>query len=544
MKKVARAAVSAGSVLALSTTLCACGESSDGQITDAIISAFVSEPQNGLIPGNTNESGGGVVVTQLFSNLVAFDEKGDLKLEVAESITPNDDNTEFDIKLKDGWKFSDGTAVTASSFTRAWSYTATAVNAQKTSSFLAPIQGYEEAQKADTPSDYQLSGLNVVSDSEFTVKLNEPNCAFTSIVGYMAFAPLPEAFYTKGAKEFGENPISNGPYIFKSWNHKQNISVVRNPDYKGNFKVQNGGIDFKVYTEVETGYSDVQAGNLDVMDTVPASFTKIFQEDSSVQAYNKPGSSIQQFSFAPNYEHFKDNEEGHLRRQAISMSIDREQLKEKVFNGTVTAATDFLSPMIPGYSDSLKGGEVLKYNPEKAKELWQKANEISAWDNEKDAFTVSYNADGGNKPVFDAVANFVKNSLDIKAEANPIATFQEFRTLVTERKLEGAHRSSWRPDYPSAENYLSQQFTTAAAYGNGANDADYSNPEFDELIKKAVSVSGDESIKYFQQAEEILLQDLPFIPLYYNNAIGVASTSVKNFEMDWQNWPVFYKLTK
>lgn len=259
MKKVARAAVSAVSVLALSTTLCACGESSDGQITDAIISAFVSEPQNGLIPGNTNESGGGVVVTQLFSNLVAFDEKGDSKLEVAESITPNDDNTEFDIKLKDGWKFSDGTAVTASSFTRAWSYTATAVNAQKTSSFLAPIQGYEEAQKADTPSDYQLSGLNVVSDSEFTVKLNEPNCAFTSIVGYMAFAPLPEAFYTKGAKEFGENPISNGPYIFKSWNHKQNISVVRNPDYKGNFKVQNGGIDFKVYTEVETGYSDVQA---------------------------------------------------------------------------------------------------------------------------------------------------------------------------------------------------------------------------------------------------------------------------------------------
>ncbi len=96
-----------------------------------------------LIPGSTNETGGGKRVDLLFSRLVSFDKDGKASNEVAESITPNDDATQYTIKIKSGWKFTDGTPVTAESFTKAWSYVANAKIAQKCSSFFSTIAGYD-----------------------------------------------------------------------------------------------------------------------------------------------------------------------------------------------------------------------------------------------------------------------------------------------------------------------------------------------------------------------------------------------------------------
>ena len=85
----------------------------------------------------------------------------------------------------------------------------------------------------------------------------------------------------------------------------------------------------------------------------------------------------------------------------------------------------------------------------------------------------------------------------------------------------------------------------AAADGNGSNDGDYKNPEFDALCDKAAaSKSVADANKLYQQAQEVLLNDLPAVPLYYANAYGVASTGVSGFEMNWQNLPVYENMTK
>ena len=159
---------------------------------------------------------------------------------------------------------------------------------------------------------------------------------------------------------------------------------------------------------------------------------------------------------------------------------------DKVLNGNATAATEFTSPKTPGYSDSLKGADNLKFNASKAKELWAKADAISKYDGQ---LTFSYNADGGAKPLYDAVVNQLKNNLGIDAATNPIPTFQEFRDAVTNRQMKGAFRTGWQPDYPFAENYLWQLYSTAAADGNGSNDGDYKNPAFDDLCKQAAAAS-------------------------------------------------------
>ena len=95
------------------------------------------------------------------------------------------------------------------------------------------------------------------------------------------------------------------------------------------------------------------------------------------------------------------------------------------------------------------------------------------------------------------------------AATNPYPTFNDFRTAVSDRKVNGAFRSGWQPDYPSAENYLVQNFASAAADGNGSNDGDYKNPEFDALCDKAAaSKSVADANKLYQQAQEVLLNDL------------------------------------
>ena len=191
MKK--KALAFAAMACSVAMLLSACGGSNSNAASgdtagSNIITAYNSEPQNPLIPGNTNETGGGKPVDLLFSRLVSFDKDGKASNEVAESITPNDDATQYTIKIKSGWKFTDGTPVTAESFTKAWSYVANAKNAQKCSSFFSAIAGYDDLQKDGLKGDEQLSGLKVVDDTTFTVDLNQSDSVFPVKVGYSAFA--------------------------------------------------------------------------------------------------------------------------------------------------------------------------------------------------------------------------------------------------------------------------------------------------------------------------------------------------------------------
>ena len=528
---------------ALVLPLAACGSSSAGGSDDNIVRVYGCEPQNPLIPTDTNEVCGGNPETLLFSELIGFDAKGNPKNEVADSIEANGDNTEYTIKLKKGWKFTDGTEVKAENFTRAWSYGANAKNAQLGASFFAPIQGFEDLQKDGLKGDEQLSGLTVVDDYTFTVKLNAPSSVFKTMLGYSGYAPLPDSFFDD-PKAFGENPVGNGAYKFDSWDHNQSIKLSKNPDYKGSFPAKNDGVWFMVYTDPQPAYADVEAGNLDSMATVPTSALSTFESDDQVQAVNEPGNVSQSFTFAANQKHFSLDDEGRLRRAAVSMAIDREQIIDKVSNGTNTPAVDFTAPLIPGYSESVPGNEVLQYNPEKAKELWEQANQIAPWGDDE-SFDIAYNADGGGKDIYDAICNSIHNTLGIKSQATPYPTFSEMRDDITDRKITTAFRSGWQPDYPSAYSYLYSLYDSESADGKGSNDGDYKNPEFDALIDKANTESSDDAVKQdYQQAQEILFKDLPAVPLWYANNKGVAAKNVKGFTLTWQGIEDYRNMTK
>lgn len=524
-------------------TLAACGSDSDGGSaggSDAVITVYGTNPQNPMIPTATNEVGGGDPIQNLFAGLVAYNADGSVVNEVADSIDSKD-SINWTVKLKDGWKFTDGSPVTAQSFVRAWNYGANPANKQLNNYFFYPIEGTDDVGNT-TDGAKEMSGLKVVDDKTFTIKLKSAESDFPLRLGYSAYFPVPDsAFDSSGkiTKAYGDKPIGNGPYMLtdKGWEKAKQIAMVPNPDYKGAHKPKNGGLTFKFFNSTDSAYSAVQSGELDVLDQVPPSALTTFETDDTVKAYNEPGSNFSSLTIPERLAHFK-GEEGNLRRAAISQAVNRKEITEKIFNGARTPAKDFTSPVLDGWTDNVPGNEVLEFDAAKAKDLWAQADKISKWDGK---FQIAYNNDGaGNKEFSEAMANQLKNTLGIDASAKVYATFDELRKDVTDRTIKTAFRTGWQADYPSMLNYLGPIYATGA----GSNDGDYSNKQFDKLVTEASAAQGDARYKLITEAQTILLKDLPALPLWYQNATAVTGKDVKGFVFTWQQKPQYYALTK
>ena len=348
-----------------------CYDSITTTASDGVVRANGTEPQNPLIPSNTNETGGGRIVDLLFAGLVSYTSDGSVKNEVAESIETSD-NQNFTVKIKDGWTFSDGTPVTADSFIKAWNYGALLSNAQLSSYFYELIEGYS----AET--DSELTGLAKVDDLTFTIKLTAPASDFAKRLGYAAYYPLPESAYAD-MEAFGQAPIGNGPYTLSSWEHDSQAVLVKSPSYQGVRSAKNEGVTFTFYTDYGSAYNDLLADAVDVLDAIPDSALSSFKSELGDRAINQPGAVIQCFAINVNSEHWKMDDEGRARRAALSRAIDRKQICDTLYYSTRTPASDFTSPSIAGWKEDVPGNEVLQFDEAEAKRLWDQAEAISSY---------------------------------------------------------------------------------------------------------------------------------------------------------------------
>lgn len=516
-----------GMSAALAVSLAACSSDSSGSKSGKnYVLANGTEPQNPLIPANTNETGGGRIVDVIYSGLVRYDSDGKAHNEQAESITLEGDRT-YKVTLKDGLKFSDGTPIKAENYVKTWNYAV--ANDQRSASFFELVKGFGAGVK-------ELEGLKVIDDKAFSIELSQPVSDFPARLGYSAYFALPDVAFDDIAA-FGEKPISSGPYKVAEWNHNESITLVPNEEYTGDRKAKNDGVKFTFYSSPDAAYSDLLAGNLDVLDAIPDSAFGTFKSELGERAVNQPAAVFQSFTIPQKLEHFS-GEEGVLRRQAISLAINREEVTKAIFQETRTPAKDFSSPVVDGYKEGLPGSDVAKFDAAKAKELWAKADAISPFTGE---FTIAYNSDGGHQSWVDAVANQIKNNLEISASGKPYPDFKSLRDEVTHRTIKGAYRTGWQGDYPLLGNFLSPIYATNAS----SNDGDYSNPEFDKKLNDAAAASSvEEGIKLYQEAEEILFKELPAIPLWYSNVTGGYSQNVDNVVFSWKSVPVYEQITK
>ena len=510
-----------------------------------VVSFANGEPQNPLIPTHTNEVYGSAVVTNLFSGLVYYDAEGVPQNEVAESIE-SDDKQNWTITLQDGWTFSDDTPVTAQSFVDAWNYGAYGKNAQNLSYFFEPIEGFadvqvptdENGEPTGEPKAETMSGLKVVSDTEFTVTLSQPESDFPLRLGYSAFYPLPESFFEDPEKG-GQEPVGNGPYQLESWEHESLITLTPREGYEGPREPQNGGLELVVYTAEDASYNDLLDGNVDLVREVASSALGTFEDELGERAINQPAAQNQTLAVPEWLPEFQ-GEAGLLRRQAIAAAIDRAQITETIFSGSRTPATDFTSPVIEGWTENLPGSEVLEYDAERAKQLW---TEAEAADPVGADYTlqIASNADANHQPWIDAVCNNIRTVLEIGCEFYPYPTFDEFLDARDNGQVPGLFRAGWLADYPAASNFLGPVFGTDA----GSNDVQYSSKEFDDLMRQGNgAASTEEALEFYNQAQGVLFADLPAIPLWYENSTGGFAETVDNVQFGWDGEPILYAVTK
>jgi ABC-type oligopeptide transport system substrate-binding subunit len=539
MRGVTPARWAAGTLaVALAATGCSGNGASGGGGGTSVLSASWGDPQNPLEPTNTNEVQGGKVLDMVFRGLKKYDPKTGKATDMLAQSIDTSDSQNFTVKVKSGWTFSNGEKVTARSFVDAWNYGASLKNNQKNAYFFGYIQGYDKVHPdSGSQSAVALSGLKVVDDHTFTVKLNQKFSSFPDTLGYAAFAPLPHAFFTDHAAWL-KKPIGNGPYTIESYTKGSQMSLKKWDAYPGPDKAQNGGVTLRVYTDSNTAYTDLLAGNLDLVDDIPAAQLKNVKGDLGSRYINTPAGIIQTLAF-PYYDAQWNKPGAEKVRTGLSMAINRRQITDTIFQKTRTPATDWTSPVLGpggGFQDGLCG-TACDYNPTEAKRLIKEGGGLPGGQ-----VKITYNADtGSHKEWIDAVCNSVNNALgnDKACVGNPVGTFADFRNQIAQHRMSGPFRAGWQMDYPLIQNFLQPLYYTNAS----SNDGKWSNKDFDKLVDQAnAETDRTKSVAGFQKAEGVVRDNMAAIPLWYQNGSAGYSDRLSDVRLNPFSVPVYNEI--
>ncbi|MEV4223658.1 ABC transporter substrate-binding protein [Nonomuraea sp. NPDC049725] len=527
--------VAGTALLALAVAACGGGATPSGGDPNAgggetPVRMELGEPQNLLVPSNTTESEGAELLAAVFEPLVNYDENKQAVEAAAESIT-TEDNTTWTIKLKPGYTWHNGEPLVAQNYVDAWNYAANQDNAQGAGYFFGRIDGYSDLAPGEGKevTTKEMKGLKVVDDTTFTVTLAAPFSQFKVMLGYTAFYPLPKAAFGPDGKvtdAFGEQPIGQGLFKLDKPYKKgtdQTVDLTVYDKYPGTKPTGWTKLQFKLYNSSETAYNDLQADNVDIHDSLPASAIASAKTALGDRYQDQPDAGIGYVGFPLKYnDEYKDIKV----REAISMAIDRKTIAETVFSGTRAPADDFINPAIAGYRQGACAA--CTYDPGKAKEQYAAANGPKKLE-------LGYNSDGGHKEWIEAVANNLRANLGVEVTVKPFEKFAAILDDLDAKKYKGMFRMGWAIDYPSAENYLTPIFSTGAMT-TGSNYSGYSSKEFDELVAKGDQApTAEEGLKLYQQADDVLIKDLPYIPVYFYRNNSGYSTKVKNVKINLLN---------
>lgn len=517
--------------LAATVLLSGCGAQGSGEgNAPEPVSIAIGEPMAPLVPGNTVEEYGTQILQSLWTGLVEYGADGEVSYTGVAKDISSPDNVTWTIELNDGWTFHDGTPVTAASFVDAWNYTAYSPNAQAGSYFFAHVEGYADLQApvddagkpTGEPAAEQMSGLRVVDDQTFTVTLDAPFAQFPVTLGYNPFFPLPKAFFAD-PEAFGRRPIGNGPFRADGdFVPGQGIRLVAFDDFGGARAPSVEAVEYRVYADAATAYTDALAGNLDVVPRIPAETSELARQEFGGR-YEETAASGFTFLGLPLYqERYADPRV----RRALSMAIDRKTIAEQIFNGTRQPADSVVPPVVDGHRDGACRYCVLDVDRANAlldEAGFDRTQPIELW----------FNAGSGNDAWVEAIGNQLRANLGVEYVLRGDLAPAEYGPLMFGKGMTGPFRMGWSMDYPSPQNFLEPLYSTRAQPPAGSNTSFYGNAAFDSLVDKGNEASSsEEAIAFYNQAEDVLLEDMPIIPLFFDVTQSVHSTRVGDLAVD------------
>jgi peptide/nickel transport system substrate-binding protein len=327
-----------------------------------------------------------------------------------------------------------------------------------------------------------------------------------------------QAVVEAAGDDYGINPAGStaGPYNFVSWTAGVNVVLTANPYYYGG-ELAIKDIEFRFITEASTGAISVEAGDIDVYKGPNYIDVVNLQDSDTISIHTQPVNGFDFLGFNTSNAPY-DNI---LVRQAIAYSFDREELIEAVYgDGAATAANGFFPDFVFGYSDNITTYE---RDPEKAKELLTEAGY-------EDGLEISIiTVDGTRSKVAEYLQDTMKESgFTVNIE---MTEWSKFVDDLINGNL-GAFIIGVSGDVPDADGILYPQFRS----DGGQNVHNYANDEVDEMLLEArQSNDSDERLKLYEDISNILMEELPCIPLYFKNSFALYNSSLKNYTSDYSD---------
>lgn len=508
-------------------------DTGDEPVPGGTMSFYIGEPAY-IDPYNAQESEGMQVTQVLFDSLTEIDMLDASKVlpSAATEWSANDDASVWTFKLNPEGTFSDGTPVKASDFIYAWNRianpnTVNTLTGEADPSVIAYhigfVKGFDEVQ-AGTATE--MSGLKAVDDYTLEVTLTQSFADFPYVAAHPALGPVPKAAVEATDVKFGDMPIGNGPFkMAEAWVHDQVIKVVKNENYKTGDQPLLDGVDFKIFKDPETAFTEFEAGNLD--------FTMIGEgkiQDSIAKYGESPdgytvnaGEQVVLGSESAVYFLIFNLDDEIMNkpevRKAVSMAINRQAICDVVFEGTRDPADNFIPPGVAGYEAG--AWEFAKYDVEAAK----KALADAGYPEGKGLPTIklSFNSGGGHEPIFELVQADLK-AIGINTEFDS-ADFPIYLAGLDEGKHQLA-RLGWIADYPIAYNFMYPMFYSKS----GDNKANYNNPEVDKAISAGETILDDAArAAEYSRISKLVGAELPYTPLMFYKHTRVGSARLNDF---------------
>ncbi len=424
---------------------------------------------------------------------------------VAKSWDLSPDQLTYTFHLREDAEWSNGDPVTAHDFAYGWHRILSPAMGSEYAYLLYCLQNARAYHEGDI-TDFDKVGVRVLDDHTLEVVLEHPTPYFLTMHNHYAWFPVHQATIeahgamdTRGTRWTRPgNLVGNGPFVLTAWRPNEVISVRRNPHYWDAEAVRLEGIDFHPIDNHQTEERSFRSGLLHITSTIPLHRVDVYRQERPEVLNLQPYYGTYFYRLNVTRPPFDDQRV----RKAFALAVNRQELADHVLTGDEQAATHFVPPGV-GYEPIHR----VTFDVEKARALLAEAGYPDG--DGLPRVEILYNTSEAHRTIAEAIQHMWREYLNVDARLFN----QDWKVYLSSMNNLDYHvaRSGWIGDIADPINFL-ECFQT----GLGNNRTGWSSPEFDALIEAAYNErDADKRLQYMQQAEALLLDGGPIIPIYF-----------------------------
>lgn len=462
-----------------------------------------AEPQT-LDPHRAEGVPASNILRDLFEGLVSEQPDGTIMPGAAVSWVVSEDRLTYTFSLRTDARWSNGEPVTAQDFVYGLRRSVDPATLSEYSSILHPIENAESIIAGKLPP----TKLGVMAEDATTlrIKLNAPTPYFPGLLTHSTTYPAHRASIEAAGDRFARpgKLVGNGAFVLDEWVVQSHIKLKRNEHYWNDAQTTIEEVYYYPIENADTELKRYRADALDITQVVPYQQLGWIRDNLGDELVIAPYLGSYYFGFNTTRPPFKDNQP---LRQALNMAIDRKIITERISGAGEIPAYGWVPP-VEGYS--AQQPEWASWTQEQRNEEAKKLYRESGYSNENPLrLEVLYNTNENHKRLVVAIASMWKQVLGVETSL----INQEWKVfLETRRRMEVTQvfRAGWIGDYNDAYTFSQLMHSK-----NELNHQGYANEAYDSLLDQAAMETDlERRAQLLQQAEQILLQDLPIIPVY------------------------------